>query len=141
MVGVCLSAADRSTDSGGHDQRCAVRFLGVGCRQTCHSTFNSLEATCVSNHELGQLRAEIDDLDEQIIKLLGQRFIATGKVGVIKAAQSLEPIDPAREAAQAQRYSELAERYGVDVKLTQRLFRSVIDEVVANHRVIRENAS
>nr|WP_290447427.1 MULTISPECIES: chorismate mutase [unclassified Pseudomonas] len=100
-----------------------------------------MEATCVSSHELGQLRAEIDDLDEQIIKLLGQRFIATGKVGVIKAAQSLEAIDPAREAAQAQRYSALAERYGVDVDLTQKLFRGVIDEVVANHRVIRENAS
>lgn len=94
----------------------------------------------MSSHELEQLRAEIDDLDDQMIKLLGHRFIATGKVGVIKAAQSLEPIDPAREVAQAQRYSALAERYGVDVDLTQRLFRNVIDEVVANHRVIRKNA-
>ena len=93
----------------------------------------------MSNDELGRLRAEIDGLDEEIIRLLALRFVATGKVGVLKATQSLEAVDPSREALQAQRYSVLAERFGVNVELTQKLFRTVIDEVVANHQAIRES--
>lgn len=92
----------------------------------------------MSDDELGRLRAEIDSLDEEIIRILALRFVATGKVGVLKATQSLEAVDPSREALQAQRYSVLAERYGVNAELTQKLFRTVIDEVVANHQAIRE---
>ncbi|NVZ22530.1 chorismate mutase [Pseudomonas costantinii] len=92
----------------------------------------------MSGDELGQLRAEIDSLDEKIIRTLGLRFIATSKVGLIKAAQSLEAVDPSREAAQAQRYSLLAAQYGVSIELIQKVFRTVIDEVVVNHQVIRE---
>ncbi|WP_248769691.1 chorismate mutase [Pseudomonas sp. MWU12-2345] len=67
----------------------------------------------MSGDELRRLRAEIDSLDEEVIRILALRFVATGKVGTIKAAQNLEAVDPSREAAQAERYSVLAARYGV----------------------------
>ncbi|GAB7532734.1 chorismate mutase [Pseudomonas sp. 3A(2025)] len=95
----------------------------------------------MSDDELGLLRAEIDHLDEEIIRNLSLRFIATSKVGHLKAAHSLEAVDPSREAAQAQRYSVLAERYGVSAELIQKVFRTVIDEVVINHQTIRDNTS
>lgn len=95
----------------------------------------------MSGDELGQLRAEIDHLDEEIIRVLSLRFIATGKVGHIKAQQSLEAVDASREAAQAQRYNALAERYGVSAELIQKVFRTVIDEVVINHQAIRESTA
>ncbi|WP_311969887.1 chorismate mutase [Pseudomonas baltica] len=94
----------------------------------------------MSDHDLQHLRAEIDDLDEELIRILGLRFIATEKVGHIKAAQSLAAVDPAREAAQAQRYCELAAHCGLSEQLVQRVFRAVIDEVVINHQAIRDRA-
>lgn len=87
--------------------------------------------------ELNTLRAEIDTLDEALIQLLGQRFIATQKVGHIKASQQLDAVDPAREARQAERYAALAAQHGVSVDLVQRIFRAVIDDVVVNHRALR----
>lgn len=92
----------------------------------------------MSIDQLKQLRTEIDGLDEEVIRILALRFVATGKVGIIKSAERLEAVDPSREAAQAQRYSVLALRYGVSNELTQKIFRAVIDEVVANHQAIRE---
>lgn len=93
----------------------------------------------MSDDELKHLRAQIDSLDEELIRILGARFIATGKVGHIKAAQSLAAVDPSREAAQAQRYSVLAAHHGLSDELVQRVFRAIIDEVVVNHQAIREN--
>lgn len=92
----------------------------------------------MNGDELGQLRTEIDSLDEELIKILALRFIATSKVGIIKAAKSLEA-GRSREAIQAQRYSVLAAQYGVSIELIQKVFRTVIDEVVANHQAIRES--
>jgi monofunctional chorismate mutase len=94
----------------------------------------------MSDNDLQHLRAEIDDLDQELIRILGLRFIATEKVGHIKAAQSLAAVDPAREAAQAQRYCELAAHYGLSEQLVQKVFRAVIDEVVINHQAIRDRA-
>ena len=51
----------------------------------------------MSRDELGRLRTEIDSLDEGIIRIFALRFIATGKVDLIKAAQGLEAVDPSRE--------------------------------------------
>ncbi|WP_297839727.1 chorismate mutase [Pseudomonas sp.] len=93
----------------------------------------------MSGDELRRLRAEIDSLDEEVIRILALRFIATGKVGIIKAAQRLEAVDPSREAEQAKRYSVLATRHGVSIELIQKVFRAVIDEVVVNHQAIQEN--
>jgi len=89
------------------------------------------------DEELKGLRAEIDRLDESLIQVLGERFRATEKVGQLKAAHQLQAVDPAREAAQAQRYALLAGRYGVPVALVQQLMRGIIDEVVANHKALR----
>jgi len=67
--------------------------------ETIHSavTAKDFEATYMSRDELGRLRTEIDSLDEGIIRIFALRFIATGKVDLIKAAQGLEAVDPSRE--------------------------------------------
>lgn len=95
----------------------------------------------MNGDELKRLRAHIDNLDEELIRILGLRFIATGEVGHIKAAQSLAAVDPSREAAQAQRYSVLAAQHGLKDELVQRVFRVVIDEVVINHQDIGQNSA
>lgn len=85
---------------------------------------------------LAALRIEIDKIDAQIVELLAQRFDITNQVGLLKAQKKLSAIDPEREALQAQRYSELANEFGVKPQVVQNLFRGIIDEVVINHRAI-----
>lgn len=85
---------------------------------------------------LAALRTEIDRIDGQIVELLAQRFGITDQVGVLKAQKKMSAIDPEREARQTQRYTELANEFGVKPQVVQNLFRGIIDEVVINHRAI-----
>ena len=84
---------------------------------------------------LTELRVHIDAVDAQIIALLGERFRHTAAVGALKSAQQMPATDAGREAAQALRIATLAAEHGVDVDLAQRVFRTVIDHVVAQHKV------
>jgi len=84
--------------------------------------------------ELQTLRTEIDDIDEKLVDLLASRFRLTSHVGNLKALHGLDAVDPEREAAQAARFQELAQRRGLNPDLVSRVFRTVIDEVVKNHK-------
>ena len=84
--------------------------------------------------ELAALRAEIDTIDAQIVKLLASRFRATAKVGQLKARHALDAVDPQREAAQEACFRALAQANGLKPELVLRIFRNVIDEVVNDHR-------
>ena len=83
---------------------------------------------------LESLRAEVDDVDAKIVDLLAIRFRITSKIGRLKALHALEAVDPDREAAQQARFRELAQRSGLNPDLVVSVFRSIIDEVVSNHR-------
>ena len=84
--------------------------------------------------ELQSLRTEIDEIDGKIVDLLACRFRLTSKVGRLKAQYALGAVDRQREAVQEARFRELAELHGLNPELIVRVFRSVIDEVVKNHR-------
>ncbi|MDC6378842.1 chorismate mutase [Pseudomonas graminis] len=86
------------------------------------------------NVELASLRKTIDELDEQLIILLSRRFEVTERVGRLKARQQWQAVDFERESQQEQRYLTLATQYGVSPTLILNIFRTVIDEVVCNHR-------
>jgi chorismate mutase len=70
--------------------------------------------------------------------LLGRRFAITAEVGRMKASKAMPPVDVEREEAQRREYARLAAGHGVKEELVQALFRSVIEEVVLNHRALRE---
>jgi chorismate mutase len=76
-------------------------------------------------------------IDEQIIHLLARRFAATRQVGQLKARNALPPVDAEREAAQQQRYQQLALANGLDPTLVTGLFGDVIAEVVRKHCEVR----
>ncbi len=90
--------------------------------------------------EIDALRARLDRVDDQLIELLAHRFELTQQVGCIKAELGLGPIDPEREARQQQRFRRLAEARALNPDLIVRIFRAVIDEVVANHEAIARDA-
>lgn len=84
--------------------------------------------------DLNALRARIDGIDAELVRLLGERFAATHEVGLLKAREGLQAVDAGREAAQRQRFETLAAAHGVRPELVQALFRQIIDEVVRDHR-------
>jgi len=80
------------------------------------------------------LRSEVDDIDAQVIALLGRRFGVTRDIGGLKARAGLSAVDSDREARQVARYRMLASEADLDPDLVVALFRRVIDEVVKEHR-------
>jgi chorismate mutase len=88
----------------------------------------------MSVRTLKTLRSEIDVIDEEIIHLLARRFAVTRQVGELKARDALPAVDPERESAQQLRYKQLAVASDVSPGLVVGVFRTVIEEVVRQHR-------
>lgn len=84
--------------------------------------------------ELLELRNRIDQIDDEIMSLLGSRFDVTRQVGKLKAENRLESFDPAREKQKLKRLEELAAEYNLDADFVLKLFQSVFREVVENHK-------
>jgi len=84
--------------------------------------------------ELLQLRAAIDQIDEEILDSLARRFEVTKQVGLLKAEHNLDSVDPVREQQKLERLRQLAEQKGLNGTFVHQLFQHLFDEVVRNHR-------
>ncbi|WP_370324254.1 chorismate mutase [Euzebya sp.] len=82
---------------------------------------------------LSELRARIDELDAALIRLMGERFEVTRKVGAHKREVGLPPADPAREEVQIARLRLLAEEADLDPTFSEKLLRLIIDEVIRDY--------
>ena len=85
---------------------------------------------------LVDLRASIDNLDAAVIRLLAERFRATGEVAYLKAGNALPPSDPEREAGQIARLRSLASEAGLDPALAEKFHAFVVAEVKRNHEAV-----
>lgn len=79
-------------------------------------------------------RESIDRLDAIMIYTLGERFKHTQAVGVLKAEHDLPPSDPAREATQIARLTDLANRADLDSDFAKELLNFIIAEVIQHHK-------
>ena len=79
-------------------------------------------------------RASIDRLDAILVYTLGERFAHTQAVGKLKAEHDLPPSDPAREAAQIARLTDLAGRADLDPEFAKKFLNFVIQEVIQHHK-------
>ena len=82
---------------------------------------------------LQEYRARIDELDEQLICLLAERFEITKTVGELKAETGLPAADPQREKEQIARLHEIARNEGMDPVFGEKVFRLIVDEVIRHH--------
>ena len=82
---------------------------------------------------LREYRARIDELDEQLICLLAERFEITKTVGELKAETGLPAADPQREEEQIARLHEIARNEGMDPVFGEKVFRLIVDEVIRHH--------
>lgn len=87
----------------------------------------------MTDDTLAQFRARIDELDDQLIRLLAERFEITKAVGAHKADVGLPAADPGREAEQVARLRRLAEEVGMDPTFSEQVFRLIVDEVIRHH--------
>ena len=82
---------------------------------------------------LREYRARIDELDEQLICLLAERFEITKTVGELKAETGLPAADPQREKEQIARLHEIARNEGMDPVFGEKVYRLIVDEVIRHH--------
>ncbi|ALU40534.1 chorismate mutase [Kocuria flava] len=89
--------------------------------------------------ELQAIRGTIDNIDAALVHMLAERFRATQRVGVLKAAHGLPAGDPDREAAQIGRLRALAASAQLDPEFAEKFLNFIISEVIRHHVAISED--
>jgi chorismate mutase len=86
-----------------------------------------------------QLRARIDELDEQLVELLIARTICAVEIGRLKQALGIEVYQPEREAEVLEHVRAVGSKRGgpLGAAAITRLFERIIDEA---RRIERQSA-
>lgn len=77
-------------------------------------------------NELEQLRTQIDQIDQEIIKLIATRRDIVIKIGEYKKACGIEVLDKSREDFLKSRYEKLSIQYHLDSELIKSIFNLII---------------
>lgn len=93
------------------------------------------------NSQLQTLRDQLDDINNQLITVLAERFRVTQQVGELKRDQHLPPLDATREAEQLQKITIAAEKAGLDPGIATRIMQFITAEVRANHKKLQTQGS
>ena len=84
------------------------------------------EDTAPSDGELDALRERITKLDDEIIRLIGERRGLAVEIGRVKHDMGLPVLDPAREARVVRRVAASARELGVDPELARDVIWRII---------------
>ncbi len=79
------------------------------------------------NEEIKSLRADIDRLDQEILKILKQRIRFTEKIGKIKKTNSSDILDKQRESEILSTLLEAGENLKIEDDFIISLWRQIID--------------
>lgn len=88
---------------------------------------------------LNKFRNELDQIDNEILILLAKRFGVTEQIGKYKTENKLPARDIAREKAKLSAIGDLAEKNNLDSKIAKLIFKTIMRQVVINHKKLREN--
>jgi chorismate mutase len=77
---------------------------------------------------LEQLRAQIDQLDKEIIEKIAQRQRVVEEVRGFKQQHNTPVFDAKREEWLHEYHAKLSETYNVSIEFIQRLFNLIMDE-------------
>jgi chorismate mutase/prephenate dehydrogenase len=89
------------------------------------------------SQELNELRAAIERLDAELVRLISERRALVLEVGRVKSRLGLPVLDPTREAAVVRRAAALARDGGGD----EELVRDVLWRIIASARDEQEGRS
>ena len=88
----------------------------------------------MNDAQLDDLRSKIEQLDRELVDLIGRRRDLAVEVGRRKQKLGLPIMDPQQEAKVVRRAAEIARELGVDEELT----RDVIWRIIAAARAVQE---
>jgi len=71
------------------------------------------------------LRQQIDEIDTELVALLGKRQVISDEIGKVKKMNDLPVTDELREEHALQLRSELAEKHGLTAEEADRFFRAI----------------
>lgn len=95
---------------------------------------SSSEQEAPDDPRLQELRVRISEVDDHLIRLMGERRALALEVGRIKEERGLPVMDPAREARVVRQVAERAREAGVDEEMA----RDVIWRIIASAREVQE---
>ena len=90
-------------------------------------------------HEIIELRDNIDDLDDQLVQLLGRRMQLAARIGEIKDAHDLPVLQPKRWADILERARANALTEGLTLDFIEELFKAIHQESI-HHQLEVMNA-
>ena len=74
------------------------------------------------NQELEPLRDQIDQIDEQLVKLVSMRMDVVQEIGALKQASGTEVQDPQREAKVYVRMQQLSQTHNVPLEIVMHIY-------------------
>lgn len=77
--------------------------------------------------DLDELRAEIAEIDRDIVDLVARRTYVADTIAEVKAERGLDTVDEDQEQRVMERAGEYAERFDVDANLVKAIFRLLIE--------------
>lgn len=77
--------------------------------------------------ELDELRAEISEIDSDLVELIARRTYVADTIAGVKDAKGLPTTDEDQEARVMDRAGENADRFDVDSNLVKAIFRLLIE--------------
>ncbi|MDQ2053668.1 MULTISPECIES: chorismate mutase [Halobellus] len=85
------------------------------------------EPTAPEDASLDELRAEIEDIDREIVELIARRTYVADSVAQVKDERDLPTTDEGQEDRVMERAGRNAEHFDVDSNLVKAVFRLLIE--------------
>ena len=77
--------------------------------------------------DIQKLRKKIDELDEQILRFLGERVEVCRSIGLLKRSQGMSIADPSREFEVYEKIKSKAADFGLDADQAEAVYRQIIN--------------
>lgn len=90
-------------------------------------------------NDLESMRRELDQMDDDIVALLGARFAVIKRIGELKARDNVSIVIPERIEAVKQRVAQKGLDYDLNPAFVEKLFQLIIDEAVAREEALTKS--
>ena len=78
--------------------------------------------------KLKDLRDQIDELDEQLVRILARRFVLVKQIKVAKKTEGLPVLDKKREKFILQKLKTLSHKHGISYRILKKVFSVIFKE-------------
>jgi chorismate mutase-like protein len=89
--------------------------------------------------DLESMRREIEEVDDDIVALLGARFAIIERIGKLKARNDVPIVILERIEAVKQRAAEKGLDYDLNPAFIEKLFQLIIDEAIAREEALAKS--